>query len=955
MKRIPLVVITLLLCWGASAQIFITRDMMSSNLFPITLEVADSLTSEPIAFASVYLNHPGDSIITHFTLTDEQGKAELKDVPVGEHVLNIEIMGYLPHRQQFRLRDRKSMGRILLVPDRKMLEAARVSAVGNPIEFRQDTIVFNASSFNSAESDVLKDLLKKMPSVEVDSEGNVKVGGKDVSKITVNGKTFFLGDKSAALDNIPAKAVDKVKVIDKESDAAAFSGVKDDVKETVMDVELKDEYKTGVFGNAGLAGGTSIPAAEDNEFLETRPLVWNGNAMVSAFGEKDQLTFVGSGMNVSGPDGAMVYSSNSNLGEGINSSAQAGVNYNTDRIKGLAANATTYWRYNAVDGHSRSSTETFQGIGDEIISFKDGVNRADRQYLHAGVELENLDKSKFTFIFKPGISVSDTHRATADSTSSSVGGIEKNHSVGTGDSHIQALTANGEFTLGVKGLGKEMRSLTLVGNYRIDMDRGTETEIHRTWLASDNSSQVRALGYDRAAGDKWLYLSLQYVEPLSDKWAVQTTVGSNLNEDHSGRDAFNPDGTVNTYYSASSQSHYTSGLARVLMQYNKGPRNLRFGVLARSARSWTEAVSMGLGSTADSGWLTNWAPFVVYRDRLGSRGLDFNARYDGTSDRPDHSHMLPALSLGDPTRLSLGNINLLPSFQHSMSVSLRGNVSEKRQYWSVNGSASATIRPRVDALWFDANSIRYSIPVNSSHPSLSARVSAMFGSRVGDIENLSFSSYSYLNYNRSISYQANGLKEALNTASFDYNAFMGDFWGADGSNFYGGASGFTESLTHSLGAMTEASLRWSGERLEVETYIYGSYQGNRYSFDPYANSNSFVVSGTLGVAWRLPKEYLLRGHITHLRHFGYAAGFNLPCTPATLALMKNWKAWTFSLSVVDIFNQATYYYRDTGDNYVSDHYHNAVGRYVLFGASLRFGKMNPDRASAARDSMWKMM
>ena len=951
-KRLILMLAALLPAWSASAQIYITREMLSSDLFPVTMEVADSLTGEPIAFASVYLNHPGDSVITHFTLTDEQGKAELQEVPAGEHMLNIEIMGYLPHRQQFRLRGRKSMGRILLVPDRKMLEAARVSAVGTPVEFRQDTVVFNASSFSSAESDVLKDLLKKMPTVEVDSDGNVKVGGKEVSKITVNGKTFFLGEKTAALDNIPAKAVDKVKVIDKESDAAAFSGIKDDAKETVMDVELKDEYKKGVFGNASLAGGTSIPAAEENEFLESRPFLWNGNAMVSAFGEKDQLTLIGSGMNVTGPDGGMLYTANSNLGEGINSSAQAGVNYNTDRLKGFASNATTFWRFNAVDGRSRSSTETFQGVGEDIISFKDGTNHADRQYLHAGLELENLDKHKFSFIFKPGISVSDTHRNTADSTSSSVGDVEKNNSVGTDISRLKALTTNGEFTLGVKNLGKEMRSLTLVGDYRIDMDKGTETETHRTWYGSDNSTETRILNYERAAGDKSLYLSLQYVEPLSENWAVQTVVGGYFNEDHSGRDAFNPDGSANAYYSASSQSHYTSGLTRVLMQYNKDMRNLRFGALARTSRSRTEAVSTGVENTADSGWLTNLAPFVVYRDRLGSRGLDLNVRYDGNSDRPDHSFMLPTLKLSDPTRLSLGNINLLPSFEHDLNVSLRGNVREKRQYWSVYASASARIRPRVDALWFDSNSIRYSIPVNSPHPSLRASMSGMFGSRVGKIENLSFSSFSHFSYNRSISYQANGLREAINTASFDYNAFMNDFWGADGSAFY---SSFSESLTHSLSAMTQASLEWSGEQLEVEGWIYGMYQGSFYSFAPEANANSFIVSVSANATWRLPKDYMLRGMLSHVRHYGYATGFDLPRTPASLSLMKNWKAWTFSLSVNDIFNQATYYYRETGDNFVSDNYNNAIGRYILLGASLRFGKMNPDRASAARDSMWKML
>ena len=952
MKRFFIAFLTLIASGlGLRAQ-YVSLEMFRKQTLPITLQVLDSLSREPVAFASVYLNHPSDTIITHFTLTDPEGKAMLEDVPIGEHLLNVELLGYKPYKKVFFLKDKKDFGTILLSIDPRMLEAARVSAIGTPIEYRQDTVIFNASSFHAGEADVLKDLLKKMPTVEVDSDGNVKVGGKEVSKITVNGKTYFMGEKQAALDNLPAKAVDKVKVIDKESDAAAFTGIKDDSKETVMDVELKQEYKHGVFGNVRGAGGTSIPSKDQEDLLVSRPFLWNGNAMLSTFGEKDQVTFIGNGMNVSGEDGVIVYSGGSYMGEGIPTSAQAGVNYNTDRIKGMSTNATTYYRYNALDGNSRSSTTTFGSDEGDLVSYEDRLSHSGRHYLHAGVELENLDKSKYTFIFKPGIAVSQTQTALSDSTSSTVGDDLRNISTGNETSAKRAFTTNGEFTFGVRDLGKEMRSLTLVGNYRIDADKGTEFESHSTRY-SDGTSDERTLNYNRGAGDKALYLSLQYVEPISENWAVQTVAGAYLNEDHSFKDAFNIDGSANNLYSASSESHYVSGLGRVLMQYNKDARNLRVGGLVRASQSVTDATSAGVSSSANSGLLWNFAPFVVWRERL-SGGNNFDLRYDGVSDRPQHSNMLPVLNISNPTFLTMGNIHLKPSFDHSVSATIRGNKPAKRQYWYFSVRGNMTIRPQVEALWLDSNSIRYSVPVNSLSPAGSVHVSGNFGSAFSREERLSYMLYAYSTFRRSVSYQPSGTGAKIDIGNFDYNSFMDSFWGPDGDNFYSGVSGFSESLTRQLSSTLHASLNWSGERFEANLSTFADYRGAWYSLNNAANTNSLMLGLSTNFSWRLPREYTLKGYIGRSSFFGYAPGFDRPRTPASLSVEKDLNAWTFKLSLNDIFDQGLMNDHSVGANYVSDRYVTAIGRYIMLSATYRFGKMNASRSATAQGAMWKM-
>ena len=283
--------------WGQALHI---RAGSADRAFPIMLSVADSLSGEPVSFASVYLKPVKDTIITNFTLSDAKGKAILDRVVRGEYTLNVEMMGYKPYRKKFYFTEIKNLGKILLQEDAKVLDAAKVTAAVAPIQIKGDTVVYNAAAYSIAESDMLKDLLKKMPGIEVDEDGSVKVQGENVNQITVNGRTFFMGDRRAALDNLPAKAVEQIKITDHESDMEKVTGVKRNsaTRTRDMDVSLKQEYKNGTFGNLQASAGASLPSKEQDEMLASVPFLWNTSGMLSSFGEKDQVTLIGRGENV---------------------------------------------------------------------------------------------------------------------------------------------------------------------------------------------------------------------------------------------------------------------------------------------------------------------------------------------------------------------------------------------------------------------------------------------------------------------------------------------------------------------------------------------------------------------------------------------------------------------------------------------------------------------------------
>ena len=239
------IVFCLCLCFSLKAQVVIINDnVLTQRLSEIKASVVDSLTNEPVAFASVYVVPSKDTVITNFTLTDATGKATLDEVPFGSYVFHVEMMGYKPFVKERYFREAEvDMGTIKLQVDENFLQAATVTDVGNPIVVKKDTVEFNASSFRVGANAMLKDLLKRMPGMEVTEDGKVKFNGEEIDKLTVGGRTFFFNDQSTALNNLPAAVVDKIRVIDRETEQARATGVSDGEREKVLDVALKKEYE----------------------------------------------------------------------------------------------------------------------------------------------------------------------------------------------------------------------------------------------------------------------------------------------------------------------------------------------------------------------------------------------------------------------------------------------------------------------------------------------------------------------------------------------------------------------------------------------------------------------------------------------------------------------------------------------------------------------------------------
>ena len=569
MKRLFLSFIIVIAAFMEARGQYVVLGNIQGNMGSIQASVIDSTSLEPLPYASVYIIPRKDTTITNFALTDTTGVALMRDVPYGAYTFNVELMGYKPYSKSILLNDwRKNMGIVKLQVDDKFLEAAVISDVGNPIVVKQDTIEYNASSFRVGSNAVLKDLLAKMPGFEFTEDGKVKVNGEEVDRITVNGRTFFFGDQATTLNNLPAKVVDKIRVIDKDTKQKQATGVDDGAKEKVMDVALKKEYEKGWFGNIGAMGGTTL-SREDEHLRDNRGLLFNANALLSNFNPKDQVTLIANGMNVASGDEAIAYYRMGDDADmprqGLNTGAQLAGSFNTVRIKDVETSVTLGYRYSGTDFGSETYRTTYQDAGDLYAESKEnGVQGSNS--VNANMEFEK-SKGNFTFNIRPSFNWRQSSSSSESSSRTDREGAFLNSSSGRSESQASAYTSSLYGRMSFANIGdKKRRSITLIFGGHLGGSEGASSDYSLTKFEG-REDDLRDLHYISGGRSYGFNTGLQYVEPLSEKLLLLANTSVSYSKSSSDKLAYNADGSENEYYTSLSDNDYIRQNYEISLQY----------------------------------------------------------------------------------------------------------------------------------------------------------------------------------------------------------------------------------------------------------------------------------------------------------------------------------------------------------------------------------------------------
>ncbi len=958
-KLVLLSVLLLITAFTSRAQVIIINDnIMTSRMSEIKTTVLDSLTNEPISFASVYVIPSKDTTITNFTLTDAKGEAKLEEVPYGSYVFHVEMMGYKPFTKEKYFRERREdMGTIKLQVDEQFLQAATISDIGNPIVVKQDTVEFNASSFRVGANAMLKDLLQRMPGMEITDDGKVKFNGQEIDKLTVGGRTFFFGDQSTALNNLPAAVVDKIRVIDRESEETRASGIQDGNREKVLDVALKKEYEQGWFGNVGIKGGTTLAKEdEDNPLRDDRGLLWSGNALVSAYSEKDQVTVIANAQNTNDSNVVIVRfednGESTNMNQGLSTAAQFGVNANTSRIKDVETTAGVNYKYSDTDSGTKADRTTFQDDGD-LYSSTQNIGKQYAQSSRANMEFQK-EKGKFWFHVRPAFSYSKSDSRSSGESEISREGAFINSSKNTtqGVSSSKRLDFDNDFTFR-ELWGKKQRSLRVDADFGYGVNDGESEEM--SVLTTSSSQDTRSMSYVSDGNSKYVSGSLRYTEPFGEKWTLSTSAYYLAGSQESVRDAFDGAGR-NDYYSSESRTDYAEQRYDLTVQYKFGGQSyITLG--GKVTGSLNETYSKSYGIEAISG-KDEWNWYVVPTIRLVlSKDINrFSMSASGQTNRPSNSRMLPVLNITNPSRLSVGNVYLKPSSQIYVSADWsRNNVkrfSNLMAYFYVNMNTA----PIVSASWYDKDGIMYSVPVNSRRPGFTGNLYANYTTPLDGKKLWSLSLYGSAAFSSSVSYQARTALAGLDKDTFDYSSFMDDFWGnASGDRFYGGQSGFAQSNTRLFAPTGGVRVKYNQDHYSFSVAASTSGRISRYSLDPGANMNTLDTRFGGRGSYTTRHEFEFNSDLSYVFYKGYAAGYGQPEWQWNAEISKNVGAFNLSVKVHDILNQTRNLTHTVTDNYVEDSYRLIMGRYILFGVKWNFGKMNAAHNRRAQNAAWNMV
>ena len=949
------------LCLGLSAraQVFIINDnVFQARLGTVKATVLDSLTNEPVGFASVYVIPSKDTTITNFTLTDAKGEAKLEEVPFGSYVFHVEMMGYIPFVKEQYFREREvDMGTIRLQVDEHYLEAAVVSDVGNPIVMKKDTVEFNASSFRVGANAMLKDLLQRMPGMEITEDGKVKFNGEEIDKLTVGGRTFFFNDQSTALNNLPASVVDKIRVIDRESEETRASGIQDGSREKVLDVALKKEYEKGWFGNVGLKGGTTLGEKEGDDVLrDDRGLLWSGNALVSAYSEKDQVTVIANGQNINDSNGVVVVfdddgESSSSLSQGLSSAAQLGVNANTSRIKDVETTASVNYKYTDTDSGTKADRTTFQDDGNLSSSTQDSGKQYARS-ARANLEFQK-EKGKVWFHVRPAFSYNQSDsRIDGQSVVARDGTfINRSENTSHGISSNNRVDLDADFTFR-ELWGKEQRSIRISSDFGYGKNDGTSEEM--SVLTTSAGADTRNMRYASDGNSGYISGSLRYTEPFGEKWVMSASAYCVAGHQGSVRDAFDAGGR-NDYYSSESRTDYIEQRYDLTAQYKIGQQsNISLG--GRVYGSLNETYSKSYGIEAVSGkddW--NWYLVPTLRFIYGKEMDRLSLSVSGNSNRPSQSRMLPVLNITNPSRLNVGNVYLKPSSRIYLNADWSRNNRTRFSNMMVYFYGSINTNPVVSATWYDKDAIMYSVPVNSRKPSLTGSFIANYTTPLDSKKLWSLTISGSAAFNSSVGYQTRAALPSLDKDSFDYSDFMADFWGnADGDRFYGGQSGFAESNTRVFSPTGGIFVRFNQDHYSFNLGASTTGRLSRYSLDPKANMSTLDTRLSARGSYTTKHEFEFNTDLSYVFYKGYSAGYGQPEWQWNAEISKNIGAFNLSVKVHDILNQTRNLTHTVTDNYVEDSYRLIMGRYLLFGVKWNFGKMNAAHSQRAQRAAWNM-
>jgi Outer membrane protein beta-barrel family/Carboxypeptidase regulatory-like domain len=903
---------------------------LSAQKYSISGIIIDS-AGKPMEGSAVVLLNSADSSMVGFSRSKADGIFTIKNVPTGTaYTLRATFVGhdaYLQDIPKDYKGEKMDVGGIRMIPLSKMLDAATITGVRAPITFKGDTTEFNAAAFKTDPNATAEELLKKLPGVEVDKDGNIKAQGEGVTKIYVNGKKFFSNDPKIATQNLPAGAIDKVQLYDKKSDQAEFSGVDDGEREKVINFQLKDSHSQGTFGNitAG-AGENNRYSAKGalNRFSRNQQLSVLGmgnNINKQGFSMEDYMSYTGASQRMMGGGGGRVTmevgGNNSSIpldfgrNPGFNNTWAGGLNFNKTFNPKTELN-TSYF-YNNSDKVLDKITDRQNFLPTRTYSTNSKSNSKTLNDNHRfSATLDHKIDSFNSIRFTNSTSLTENNAFTKSSTKTLNAasllentGERTNKTDGSGMSMQNSLLWRHRFA-------KKGRNLTTNFQYNLsdNEQNGNLDAVNEFYRPNGTTSSLlrrdATIQTDNRLTERSNYgVTATFVEPLSRRTYLEFNYSYNRVNNDTEREVDtlrNGEKTRNTALSNIFNNDFTYNRGGIGLRYAKKELNVSGGV--NYQHSLLRGQNVSKNEAIKPNPFKNFLPNLRFRYEFAqAHSASFD--YDANVREPSIDQLQPIVDNSDPLNVSEGNPNLKPEYSNRIRMRYnKFNMANMNSIF-VNSTINYTKNKIVYNQTIADNFVRTSKPVNVED-ALTAMISG--------------------NYTLPLSKQ---WRMSLGTNT-GYNKYI---------SLVNSAENLTKTLTAGGNVRLDYRLR---DSFDINLNAKVSNNNTKYSLQPNLNRTFLTHDYELGVNWTLPYNFRINSDFNYQFFSGQGFGQNpsIPIWSASMSkyVLKN-KRGEIKLSVFDILNKSTGFSRTADANYIQDETITTLRRYAMLSFTYAINPM----------------
>ncbi len=893
-----------LLLFGICLSPQLTGQVNRSNFKGVIFDESN----KPVPGATLMILNAADSVLAQFGTTDTHGAFLLKNVPKGDYLLNITFLGLSPVFQPIVSGKEEDidLGKIKMLTASNVLNEVEVKAEAIPIEIKKDTISYNADAFQTQPNANVEDLLKKLPGIEVANDGSIKAQGEDVNKVLVDGKEFFGTDPKMATKNLPARAVKKVKVYDKQSDMAEFTGVDDGESEKTIDLQLREEFKQGLFGTAEAGYGSDSKynaKASINRFTKTSQLSFLGqlnNINDQGFSFQDMMNFSG-GMRGMGGRGSRTTEYNitsdipfnDGLSNGLVNTGAAGLNFNWHKTKNF--NIRSSYFYNGVDNtllqdvFRQNLSET--PFNTDENSDQSSENRSHSFSLDSDIKLDSTQQ--FTIRARGGFGNGNSLNETFLQNSIPGASVESQSLTNTDDSSDNlSLLSSATY---MKRLGNKGRNLSAnVTLTKGDDDSESKLDALTQYFSTGDTQALDQLQFTNSNNTRWDG-QFSYTEPLKKRKFLEFNYYYSHAEDkynHQVSDIVESEPVLNPILSNDYTGLFQYHKPGITFRYSGDIHNVNIGLQYQLSEL---SGHLNQNENEIKKQYRHLLPRIIWRDDIGN-GKNLRIRYTTRVNQPSITQLSPVIDNSDPLRLYVGNPDLNAEYSHNFSANFHSFTQFSSTSFFVSLSGSLTENKIITSRSFDAQFKEISSPINIDNESRFnfyssfGRPLKLIHSRFTINANASLTSTQNLIDNELIDLNRWSRKVGLTISNMNSEVLEYSF---------GGAWTFTDSYYQ------------SNEALNQNTLLH----------------NYFVdLTLTLWKKWKLEGSYDYNLYTSN----AFAEDQSLPLMEASISryILSNDRG-QIKFSVFDVLDENRGLSRNSDINYIEEIRTNSIGRYAM--------------------------